>query len=107
MLAIRRRPLLIGACLIAWRNYLRQKTDLQSTLRLGAVIFSLEMVIWLFQAHFVPTVGSLGLFFLAGQLGSVLRRYHLHFISRPRALRAAALAARHHLLEPRHDWQVA
>ncbi len=65
MLAIVGALLLIGACLIAWRNYLRQKTDLQSTLRLGAVIFSLEMVIWLFQAHFVPTVGSLGLFFLA------------------------------------------
>ena len=30
--------LLSGACLIAWRNYVRQKTDLQGTWKLGVVI---------------------------------------------------------------------
>ena len=57
--------LLSGACLIAWRNYVRQKTDLQGTWKLGVVIFCLELAIWLFEAHFVPSISTLGLFFLA------------------------------------------
>jgi hypothetical protein len=64
-LAILGMLLLSGACLIGWRNYVRQKTDLQGTWKLGVVIFCLEMAMWVCQAHFVPSIGSLGLFFLA------------------------------------------
>ena len=57
--------LLAGAFLLAWRNYLRQKAYLPGAWRLGVVIFGLEMAIWVFEAHFVPAIGSLGLFVLA------------------------------------------
>jgi hypothetical protein len=65
MLAILGIILLSGACFTAWRNYVRQKADLQGTWRLGVVVFGLELAIWLFEAHFVPSISSLGLFFLA------------------------------------------
>jgi serine/threonine-protein kinase len=57
--------LLLLAVLIAWRNYVREKADVQGAARLGVVIFSLQMVLWLFQAHFVSSISSLGLFVLA------------------------------------------
>jgi predicted Ser/Thr protein kinase len=57
--------LLLLAVLIAWRNYVREKADLQGAARLGIVIFSLQMMLWLFQSHFVPSISSLGLFVLA------------------------------------------
>ena len=57
--------LLAGAALLAWHNYLRQRTYLQGAWRLGIGIFGLEMAIWIFQAHFVPAIGSLGLFVMA------------------------------------------
>jgi hypothetical protein len=57
--------LLLGAALIARRNYTRQKTDFRGTRRLGLVIFCLEMAIWVFEAHFVPSVSCLALFLLA------------------------------------------
>jgi serine/threonine-protein kinase len=57
--------LLLAAILIARRNYKRGKADIQGALRLGIVILSLQMVLWLFQAHFVASVSALGLFVLA------------------------------------------
>ena len=57
--------LLVGAAWLAWRNYLHQKTYLQGAWRLGVVTFSLEMVIWMFESHLVPSIGGLGLFVLA------------------------------------------
>ena len=57
--------LLLAAVFLARRNYLRDRADVQGAWRLGAVIFSLEMLLWLFQAHFVASVSMLGLFVLA------------------------------------------
>ena len=61
--------LLLVAILIARRNYMRGKADVQGALRLGIVIFSLEMVLWLFQAHFNASVSVMGLFVLAASGG--------------------------------------
>ena len=57
--------LLAGAVWLARRNYLRQKSDPKAALRLGLLIFALQMVVWLFTAHFVPSLGSFALFVLA------------------------------------------
>lgn len=57
--------LLLAAVLIARRNYLRESADVKGAWRLGMVIFSLEMMLWLFKAHFVASVSVLGLFVLA------------------------------------------
>ncbi len=61
--------LLLVAVVIARRNWVREKADVQGAWRLGIVIFSLQMVLWLFQAHFVPSISSLGLFVLAASGG--------------------------------------
>jgi hypothetical protein len=57
--------LLVGAALIAWRNYRHQKTDLPGAWRLGIAVFCLEMTIWLCETHFVPTLSGCGLLVLA------------------------------------------
>ena len=57
--------LLLAAILIAWRNYSREKADVQGAARLGIAIFSIQMLLWLFKAHFVSSISSLGLFVLA------------------------------------------
>ncbi len=57
--------LLAGAVWLARRNYLQRKSDPQSGLRLGLLIFALDMLVWLFTAHFVPSLGTFGLFVLA------------------------------------------
>jgi len=57
--------LLAGAIWLARRNYLQQRSDPQGALRLGVLIFALQMLVWLFNAHFVPSLGSFELFVLA------------------------------------------
>ncbi|HUI83355.1 MAG TPA: protein kinase [Candidatus Binatia bacterium] len=57
--------LVAGAVWLARRNYLLQRSDLQGALRLALLIFVLEMLVWLFTAHFVPSLGSILLFVLA------------------------------------------
>jgi len=57
--------LLAGAVWLARRNYLQQKTDPKSAVRLGLVIFALQMLVWLFGGHFVPSLDTFGLFVLA------------------------------------------
>jgi len=57
--------LLAGAIWLARRNYVQQKSDTRGAVRLGLLIFALEMLVWLFTAHFVPSLGSFGLFILA------------------------------------------
>ncbi len=69
VLAVVALLLLLVAVLIARRNWVREKADVQGAWRLGIVIFSLQMVLWLFQAHFVPSISSLGLFVLAASGG--------------------------------------
>ena len=57
--------LLVGAVWLARRNYLQQKSDPQGALRLGLLIFTLQMLVWIFNAHFVASLGLFGLFILA------------------------------------------
>jgi len=57
--------LLAGAVWLARRNYLLQKSDPKGALRLGLLIFALQMLVWLSAAHFVPSLGSFELFVLA------------------------------------------
>jgi hypothetical protein len=57
--------MLAGAIWLARRNYLLEKSDPQGALRLGLLIFILQMLVWLFSGHFVPSLGTFGLFILA------------------------------------------
>ena len=57
--------LFVGAVWLARRNYLREKSDPKGALRLGLLIFALQMLVWIFTAHFVPSLGSFALFILA------------------------------------------
>ncbi len=65
VLALLAACLLLAAVLIAWRNCVHEKADVQGARRLGIVIFSLQMLLWLFKAHLVLAVSSLWLFVLA------------------------------------------
>jgi serine/threonine-protein kinase len=56
--------LLTGAALLARRNYRHGRGDRDGALRLGAVIFVLEIALWLFRSHLVPGLAILGLFML-------------------------------------------
>ena len=57
---------LLGAAVwLARRNYLQQKSYPEGALRLAFVIFVLQMLVWIFNAHFVPSLGTFGLFVLA------------------------------------------
>ncbi len=57
--------LLAGAVWLARRNYVHQRSDPHGALRLGFLIFALQMLVWLFNAHFVTSLGSFKLFILA------------------------------------------
>jgi predicted Ser/Thr protein kinase len=57
--------LVIGAVWLARRNYLLQKSDPKGALRLGLLVFALQMWAWLFTAHLMPSIGTFGLFVLA------------------------------------------
>jgi len=57
--------LLASAIWLARHNYVRQKSDPRGAIRLGLLIFALQMLLWLFTAHFVPSLGSFSLFVLA------------------------------------------
>ncbi len=62
--------LLAGAVWLARRNYLQHKSDPQGALRLGFLIFVLEMLVWLLFGHFVPSLWTFELFVLAAS-GSI------------------------------------
>ena len=57
--------LMAGAVWLARRNYLQQKSDPQGALRLGLLIFTLQMLVWIFNTHYVSSLGLFGLFILA------------------------------------------
>ena len=58
--------LLLGTAVwLARRNYLQDKSDQRGALRLGLLIFVLQMLVWIFIGHFVPGVGSFAMFVLA------------------------------------------
>lgn len=53
-----------GGLFLAYRNYSRGRVDRQGALRLATLVFTLEIIICLFRAHFVPTMDMLGLVIL-------------------------------------------
>jgi hypothetical protein len=57
--------MLAGAVWLARRNHVQQKGDPHGALRTGALIFALEMLVWVLTAHFVPSLGTFELFILA------------------------------------------
>jgi serine/threonine-protein kinase len=54
-----------GAVWLARRNYTRQKSHPEGALKLGLVIFILQMLVWVFNGHFVSSLGTFLLFVLA------------------------------------------
>jgi serine/threonine-protein kinase len=57
--------ILIGAALLAYRQYKRGKGDRQGAARLASTIFLVQIVLWLAYSHFVPALDVLGLFAFA------------------------------------------
>ncbi|HZU27485.1 MAG TPA: serine/threonine-protein kinase, partial [Bryobacteraceae bacterium] len=57
--------LLIAAPLLARRNLLRGRGDKRGALRLAWFVFIVQMAIWIFQAHFAASIGTMAMFFIA------------------------------------------
>jgi serine/threonine-protein kinase len=57
--------LMAGAVWLARHNYIQQKSDPQAALRVGLLVFALQMLVWIFTAHFVPSLGTFALFVCA------------------------------------------
>ncbi len=56
---------LFGAVYLARRNYRQGRGDRGGALRLGGIIFILQMLLWLCRAHFVMGLPTIGLFVIA------------------------------------------
>jgi predicted Ser/Thr protein kinase len=54
--------LLAGAVWLARRNYRNERSDPQGAFRLGLLIFSLQMLVWMTNSHFVASLSLFGLF---------------------------------------------
>jgi serine/threonine-protein kinase len=54
--------LLAGAIWLARHNYRTQRSDPQGALRLGLLILSLQMLVWIFTSHLVASLGLFELF---------------------------------------------
>jgi len=61
--------LLFGAVRLARRNYRQGRGDREGAFRLGAVMFVLEMLLWLSRGHFVPGINIFFLFIIAVSTG--------------------------------------
>ncbi|HEU5402369.1 MAG TPA: serine/threonine-protein kinase [Terriglobales bacterium] len=57
--------LIVVSLVIAHRNYRRGKSDIRAAVRLGVLIFTIQIALWICKAHFVSSVGLIGLFVLA------------------------------------------
>ena len=57
--------LLTGSVVLARRNYVLGKSDMRGVFRLGVAVFILQMVLWACKAHFVTSIGLIGLIILA------------------------------------------
>jgi serine/threonine-protein kinase len=57
--------LLLVPAWLAWRNIARGKADQRGALRLGAGLFSVYMLLWIFQGHFTAEIAMLGEFAMA------------------------------------------
>src|SRR5579885_8832 len=64
--------LIFGVILLAYRNYSKKKADRGGAWRLAAVIFALEILIWMFRSHFASATDSLYLSALAVSTGCFL-----------------------------------
>jgi predicted Ser/Thr protein kinase len=64
--------LLLGAGYLARRNYLRGRGDREGAFRLAAVMFGLEMLLWLCRGHLVASLGMIFFFVLAVSTGLFL-----------------------------------
>jgi len=51
--------ILVSAALLARRNYIRGRGDRRGAFRLACVVFAMQIVLWLCEAHIVPTLGVL------------------------------------------------
>jgi serine/threonine-protein kinase len=62
--------LLIGAVFLARRNYRHGRADHEGAFRLAAIIFVLDMLLWLCRTHLMPSLDTLGslLIAIAGSL---------------------------------------
>jgi len=60
---------LLGALLLARRNYRQGRCDREGALRLAAVVFVLDLLLWLCRGHFTPGFSVLGLFVIAISTG--------------------------------------
>ena len=61
--------LLFGAGRLARRNYRQGRGDREGAFRLAAVMFALEMLLWLSRGHFVPDLAIFLLFIIAVSTG--------------------------------------
>lgn len=57
--------LLITGARLARRNFRQGRGDREGALRLGILLFVLEILLWLCRAHFIPSLGSFGLLMIA------------------------------------------
>ena len=57
--------LFFGAVYLARRNYRQGRGDREGALRLAAVMFALELVLWLCRGHLYPSIDMLGLLIIA------------------------------------------
>lgn len=57
--------LLVGAVFLARRNYRHGRADREGAFRLAAVMFVLDMLLWLCRTHLMPTLATLVLFLIA------------------------------------------
>jgi serine/threonine-protein kinase len=65
LLAILLAITLVIPVLLARSNYLKKRGDPQGAFRLAVFVFFSQLAYWACNAHFVPTLGSFGLFVLA------------------------------------------
>jgi Protein kinase domain len=64
--------LFFGAIRLARRNYLQGRGDREGALRLAAVMFALEILLWLCRGHMVAGIGTLALLIIAVSTGLFL-----------------------------------
>ena len=57
--------LLVGAVFLARRNYRHGRADREGAFRLAAVMFVLDMLLWLCRTHLMPSLSALVLFLVA------------------------------------------
>jgi predicted Ser/Thr protein kinase len=57
--------MLFAGSWVARRNYRKGKVDLNGALRLAGAVFVTEMVVWICEDHFIPTLATFGRFVLA------------------------------------------